>query len=232
MAVNAVMAPPEDDPKTGDMTSRIVSAVVVAPVALAAVYFGSPFFEILVAFAALILAFEWNRLCKGRLAWLGAGLIYITVPCWALLDLRADPAHGQETLLWLFAVVWAADIGAYAFGRLIGGARLAPVISPNKTWAGLIGGIGMAGAAGGVTAIILGTAGLFTLAGWSAAVGAVSQAGDLAESWVKRHFGVKDTGAILPGHGGLFDRVDGLLAAAVAVALIEASAKGSILTWT
>ena len=232
MAVNAVMAPPEGDSKTGDMTARIVSAVVVAPVALAAVYFGSPFFEILVAFAALILAFEWNRLCKGRVAWLVAGLIYIAVPCWALLDLRADPAHGQETLLWLFAVVWAADTGAYAFGRLIGGARLAPVISPNKTWSGLIGGIGMAGAAGGVTALILGTPGLFNLAGWSAAIGAVSQAGDLGESWVKRHFGVKDTGAILPGHGGLFDRVDGLLAAAVAVALIEASAKGSILTWT
>ena len=232
MAVNAVMAPPEGDSKTGDMTARIVSAVVVAPVALAAVYFGSPFFEILVAFAALILAFEWNRLCKGRVAWLVAGLIYIAVPCWALLDLRADPAHGQETLLWLFAVVWAADTGAYAFGRLIGGARLAPVISPNKTWSGLIGGIGMAGAAGGVTALFLGTAGLFTLAGWSAAIGAVSQAGDLAESWVKRHFGVKDTGAILPGHGGLFDRVDGLLAAAVAVALIKASTKSSILTWT
>ena len=90
----------------------------------------------------------------------------------------------------------------------------------------------MAGAAGGGAALILGSAGLFTLAGWSAIIGAVSQGGDLAESWVKRHFGVKNTGAILPGHGGLFDRVDGLLAAAVAVALIEASAKGSILTWT
>ncbi len=232
MAVNAVMAPPESDPKTGEMTTRIISAVVAALVALAAVYFGSPFFEILVAFAALILASEWNRLCKGRIAWLVAGLFYIAVPCWALLDLRADSAHGREMLLWLFAVVWAADTGAYAFGRLIGGARLAPVISPNKTWSGLVGGIGMAGAAGGVTALILGSSGLFTLAGWSAAIGAVAQAGDLVESWVKRHFGVKDTGAILPGHGGLFDRVDGLLAAAVAVALIEASTKSSILTWT
>ena len=232
MAVNAVMAPPEGDLKTGNMTARIVSAMVAAPVALAAVYFGSPFFEILIAFAALILAFEWSRLCKGRVVWLVTGLIYIVVPCWALLDLRADPAHGRDTLLWLFAVVWAADTGAYAFGRLIGGARLAPVISPNKTWAGLIGGIGMAGAAGGMTSLILDTTGLFSLTGWSAALGAVSQGGDLAESWVKRHFGVKDTGAILPGHGGLFDRVDGLLAAAVAVALIEASAKGSILTWT
>lgn len=240
MAANAVMAPPEGDPKTGDMTTRIISALVAAPVVLAAVYLGSPFFEILVAFAALILAFEWNRLCQGeaagqttgRIAWLVAGLFYIGVPCLALLDLRAGSVHGRDTLLWLFAVVWAADTGAYAFGRLIGGAKLAPVISPNKTWAGLIGGIGMAGAAGGVTALILDSAGLLTLAGWSAIIGAVSQGGDLAESWVKRHFGVKNTGAILPGHGGLFDRVDGLLAAAVAVALIEASAKSSILTWT
>ncbi len=214
------------------MKTRIISALVAAPVVLAAVYFGSPLFEILVTLAALILAFEWNRLCKGRTAWLMAGLFYIAVPCWALLSLRADPTHGRDTLLWLLAVVWAADTGAYAFGRLIGGVRLAPVISPNKTWAGLVGGISMAGAAGGLTALLLGSAGPFTLAGWSAAIGAVSQGGDLVESWVKRHFGIKDMGAILPGHGGLFDRVDGLLAAAVAVALIEASAKGSILTWT
>ena len=158
------------------------------------------------------------------------GGLYIAVPCWALLQLRAD---GAATLFWLWAVVWSADTGAFVFGRLIGGAKLAPVISPNKTWAGLLGGIGTAAMAGAATALILGFDGVLALAGWSAAVGAVSQAGDLVESWVKRHFGVKDTGTILPGHGGLFDRVDGLLAAAVTVVVvIETVGKGSFLAWT
>jgi len=186
----------------------------------------------LIAIMALVLAFEWNRLCKGRPLWLVLGAIYIAVPCWALVHLRATGTDGAQTLFWLLAVVWSADTGAYAFGRLIGGIKLAPVISPNKTWAGLIGAIATAGGTGAVAASVFGLGDLLTLAGWSAVIGAVSQAGDLVESWVKRHFGVKDTGAILPGHGGMFDRVDGLLAAAVGVAVIEFFDKGNFLTWT
>ncbi len=225
------MAPPEGDSKSGSLTARTVTAVVAAPVVLGMVYLGSPVFDILIAAVALVLAFEWNRLCSGRPLWLALGGLYIAVPCWALLYLRGAGGAGPETLFWLLAVVWSADTGAFAFGRLIGGAKLAPVISPNKTWAGLLGGIGTAGMAGAATALILEIDGVLALAGWSVAVGAVSQAGDIGESWVKRHFGVKDTGAILPGHGGLFDRVDGLLAAAVAVVVIEAVGKGVILTW-
>lgn len=225
------MAPPEGDPQSGSLTARTVTAVVAAPVVLGMVYLGSPVFDILIAAVALILAFEWNRLCAGRPFWLALGGLYIAVPCWALLYLRGASGAGPETLFWLLAVVWSADTGAFAFGRLIGGAKLVPVISPNKTWAGLFGAIGTAAMAGAVTALILEIDGVLALAGWSAAVGAVSQAGDIGESWVKRHFGVKDTGAILPGHGGLFDRVDGLLAAAVAVVVIETVGKGGILTW-
>ncbi len=108
---------------------------------------------------------------------------------------------------------------------------MAPVISPNKTWAGFLGGIGAAGIVGVATAMVLEKESILALAGWSAAVGTVSHAGDLAESWVKRYFGVKDMGNILPGHGGLFDRVDGLLAAAVAVAVISVLGEGSIFIW-
>jgi phosphatidate cytidylyltransferase len=226
------MASPEDNQKTSGLSVRIVSAAVLAPVVLGAVYAGSFFFVILVAAAGLIMAYEWNRLCDGLLGWRLVGALYIGIPCWALLSLRADPVAGRDTLFWLLAVVWAADTGAYTFGRLIGGPKLAPVISPNKTWAGLAGGIGMAAIVGVGAALLLDQAAVLTLAGLSALIGAVSQGGDLVESWVKRHFGVKDTGSIIPGHGGLLDRVDGLLTAAVGVAILSAVGKGSILTWT
>jgi len=232
MAANADMARQAGDPTHSDLAARIVSAGVLAPGVLAAVYFGTPFFEIVVGSMALILAWEWNRLCAGRTMWLLGGLFYITVPCGALIYLRSDPATGMETLLWLLAVVWATDTAAYSAGRLIGGTKLSPILSPNKTWSGLLGGLGSAGVVGALTAVILEKDGVMVLAMWSAAISLISQAGDLAESWVKRHFRVKDTSAIIPGHGGLFDRVDGLLAAAVAVAVIGALGKGGILTWS
>jgi len=226
------MAPPEAETKSSGLIVRVISAAVLAPVVLGAVYAGSPYFEILVAVAALIMAYEWNRLCSGRMGWMVVGVFYIGLPCLAMLSLRADPAHGRETLFWLLAVVWAADTGAYAFGRLIGGPKLAPFISPNKTWAGLAGGIGMAAIIGVGSALLLNHKAILMLAGLSALIGAVSQAGDLIESWVKRHFGVKDTGNIIPGHGGLLDRVDGLLVAALGVAIIGVTGLGGILIWT
>ncbi|NQV84376.1 MAG: phosphatidate cytidylyltransferase [Rhodospirillales bacterium] len=225
------MAPPEDNPKPGGLNARVISAAILAPVVLAIVYGGTPFFEILVTAAALIMAYEWNRLCGGRPGWLLVGALYIGLPCWALLSLRADSVAGRETLFWLLAVVWSADTGAYAFGRLIGGPKLAPFISPNKTWAGFVGSIGSAAIVGVATALALDLTAVLTLAGWSALIGAVSQGGDLVESWVKRHFSVKDTGSIIPGHGGLLDRVDGLLTAAVGVAIFSIVGEGSILTW-
>ena len=224
------MAHPAGDPQPSSLAARTVTASVAAPVVLGVVYLGSPYFDILVAIMALILAFEWNRLCAGRPGWLALGGIYIAVPSWALLHLRADSTAGAVIVFWMLAVVWSADTGAYAFGRLIGGVKLAPVISPNKTWAGLLGGVGAAGVTGALAGVILEVEAIPALAGWSALIGAISQIGDLAESWVKRHFGVKDTGAILPGHGGLFDRVDGLLVAVVAVAVLGTFGQGTILT--
>ncbi len=225
------MAPAGDRPQPSNLAQRAASAVVMAGVTVAAVYWGSPWFDWLVALCALILSWEWKRLCDGRPAWLAAGLIYIVLPAWALIYLRSDPAAGTATVIWLMAVVWSADSGAYACGRLIGGPKLVPSISPKKTWSGLIGGVGSAGVAGAITAILLEKQGILAFSGWSAAIGGISQVGDLAESWVKRHFGVKDTSGIIPGHGGLFDRVDGLLAAAVAVAAIALAGNGGILTW-
>lgn len=149
------------------------------------------------------------------------GVLYLAVPCAMLVWLRLDPRFGAGVVLWLLAVVATTDTAAYAAGRTIGGARLAPSISPGKTWAGLAGGV--------LGAALVGAAGQSAL-GWAAlpaallAVGLalVAQAGDLFESSLKRKAGVKDSGTILPGHGGILDRVDGLLPATVTLGLLLA----------
>ncbi len=157
----------------------------------------------------------------GRGAWLAGGAVYMGVASLALTWLRAEPELGLQTLFWLLALVWATDIGAYAAGRALGGPRLAPSISPNKTWAGLLGGVAAATAVGTMVAMAFGAPALIWVAVVTAVLAALSQAGDLFESWVKRRFEVKDIGGLIPGHGGLFDRVDGLLAAAIGAACVR-----------
>lgn len=210
---------------------RVISAAVLAPLVLAAAYWGGWPYNIIVGLAALILVSEWSRMVGRRPLWLALGAVYIAFTCWALWRLRLDPEWGRLTIFWLFAVVWGADIGGYAFGMTLKGPKLCPAISPGKTWAGFIGGTLSAALAGwAVVAYVLDGASL-TIALYSGAIAVVSQAGDLFESWIKRRFGVKDSGALIPGHGGLFDRIDGLVAAALAVAVINLSLEGNVLTW-
>lgn len=148
------------------------------------------------------------------------GVGYIGTAAISILFLRAQPL-GFALALWALAIVWATDIGAYFAGRAIGGPRLAPKISPNKTWAGLIGGMVVAGIAGALIAKF-GHLPAATL--WLAPLLAVvAQIGDLIESGMKRHVGVKDSGKILPGHGGLLDRIDGMLPVAIVVAALVAN---------
>jgi phosphatidate cytidylyltransferase len=148
----------------------------------------------------------------------GWGFIYVAIPAFALLVLSWAYAG---LVFWVMVVTWATDIFAYFAGRAIGGPKLAPRVSPNKTWAGLIGGAAGAGLAG------WGIAWLFDLGfpfQWLGALMAlVAQAGDLYESWVKRRAGVKDSGTLLPGHGGVLDRLDGLLPVALATLLLLAA---------
>jgi phosphatidate cytidylyltransferase len=167
---------------------------------------------------------------RGHL-WLSGGLFYLGLPCIGAVWLRSDLGTGREAVLWLMAVVWASDIGAYAFGRLIGGPRLAPRISPNKTWAGLAGGIGLAAVASVVVARAAGHVAPSLPAALGVLLGLTAQAGDLAESWMKRYFGVKDAGTLIPGHGGLLDRVDGLMMGILVVAVIAAADEGAIFRW-
>jgi len=165
-----------------------------------------------------------------RAVWLSLGTLYIGLPALALLWISRDPVWGRETLALAIATVAATDTAAYFVGRAVGGPRLAPVISPNKTWAGLAGGFAGGAVAGAVVCLIVG-APYWLGAGLGAALAAISQTGDLFESAVKRRFGVKDSGVIIPGHGGLFDRVDGHIAAVCAVAAANWVSGGSVLTW-
>jgi phosphatidate cytidylyltransferase len=163
--------------------------------------------------------------------WFGLGMFYVLVPCLAIIALRADPTLGLQQIFWIVALVIAADTGAYIAGRSIGGPKLAPRISPNKTWAGLGGAVFSAAIVGAITALILGRPSVGPLTAVSAGLAIVEQAGDLAESAFKRHFGVKDASNIIPGHGGALDRVDGLIAVAAAVAGLNAMIGSSVLTW-
>lgn len=261
------------------LLARILSALVMAPPALAAVWWGGYAFGALVVVAVAIMCWEWDTIVTKRFGWSGRlsalgcmiaaalavshpaaavlavlvatiaaalaatgqgalprlwaclGPLYAGLPAVALIWLRGDGVVGRETLIWLMLLVWATDIGAYAAGRTIGGPLLLPAVSPKKTWAGLIGGVISAGAVGLACALILGLPHPLALALGSGALAVVAQAGDLLESWVKRRWEVKDSSNIIPGHGGVLDRVDGLLAAAVAVAAASLVSGTAVLHW-
>ena len=148
-----------------------------------------------------------------------AGAVYTGVPAIALLWLRGDEPWGFWAILFVFAVVAATDVAAFFCGRIFGGPKLAPSISPNKTWSGILGGVSAASAAGALFSLATGGQWI-TLAVIGGLLGLVAQAGDLAESALKRAYGVKDASNLIPGHGGFMDRADGIVAAAVAAALI------------
>lgn len=154
------------------------------------------------------------------MSYTAAGVFAVGVPALAAIWLRDMPDVGAQIILWLFAVVWASDSGAYAAGRWLGGPAFAPDVSPNKTWAGVAGGYVAAFTAGLVSAWLL--FGADALVFWAFTTGVAAfaaQAGDISESAFKRHIGVKDSGTLIPGHGGVFDRLDGFLMASTVVAV-------------
>jgi phosphatidate cytidylyltransferase len=179
----------------------------------------------------MIMAATWASFWihkKSRIAsdpwWSAAGVYYAGFPAIALIAIRQDPDYGFYAILYLFLVVWSADTGAFFTGRLMGGPKLAPSISPNKTWSGLIGGAIAAGLAGGLFALWLGRTSVFVLASLSIGLAIISQGGDLGESFIKRVFGVKHSSGLIPGHGGVLDRLDGLVFAAIGAGLVAAVA--------
>jgi phosphatidate cytidylyltransferase len=159
-----------------------------------------------------------------RAAWMMGGLFYIITAMAYLVHLRLRSGETDEagllTVVWIIGVVVAADIAAYFVGRLVGGPKLWPRVSPGKTWSGAVGGLVAASLAGAGFALYAGQA-VVPVAVLSLAIGIAAQAGDLLESAVKRHYGVKDSGRLIPGHGGVLDRLDALSGALVFIALFE-----------
>jgi phosphatidate cytidylyltransferase len=217
-----ISAPP---PKPrSDLGIRTLSGVVMMLVAAGAIWIGGPIFVLFMLVVAAGLLFEWMRLVvklahslASRIVWTVGGIFYLGVAVAFMLFLR-DFAE-LYILFGLVGVVIATDTGAYFAGRTFGGPKIAPAVSPSKTWSGLLGGMAVA-------ALFISLVGHYTegLAMWQPLAGAglavVAQAGDFFESWMKRRAGVKDSGNLIPGHGGLFDRADGLLAVLCVTAIV------------
>ena len=200
-----------------ELLVRSSTGLALVVLALMAAYVGGTSFAVLAAAASTAIFYEWLRITKGwGIGWAVAGFAYALLAALALLWVRDRADNGLALVIWIFLVTWATDIGAYFAGRRFGRTKLAPAVSPNKTWAGLYGGILAAAVIAGAWVWLLGLEPLLWLLAPLFAVAA--QAGDLFESWMKRRAGVKDSGNWLPGHGGIFDRLDGLIPVAMLTA--------------
>ena len=201
-----------------ELATRTVWAMVMIAVALAATALGGYYFAVLAAAGATAVFYEWTRIVRGwGSGWYLGGFAYALVAALSLLWIRDRAEDGIALVMWVFIIVWTTDIGAYFTGRAIGGPKLAPSVSPNKTWAGFHGGVVAAALFAGAWALVTGLHWLVLLLAPMFSVAA--QGGDLFESWMKRRAGIKDSGNLLPGHGGVFDRLDGLLPVAILTAI-------------
>lgn len=233
-------ATPPSSGGMGDLLVRFVSAVAFAGAAMIALWLGGWFWVGFVVLLAGLVLWEWNAIVSkfgisagGEIAWLFMGTLYVTGASMAMISVRTgelspllpDRFFGYDmwtVLLVFIAPVVAVDVGAYFAGRLIGGPRILPSISPSKTWAGLFGGMVAASLicvlaeiyAIGPYSSTLGSGGTAVLRAITTGclIAVIAQSGDFFESWMKRRAGVKDSGSIMPGHGGIFDRLDGFIA--------------------
>jgi phosphatidate cytidylyltransferase len=218
-----------------NLQQRIASALVLIPVVLAILWVGGALYNTIAIMIAVIMSFEWSGIITSRsmmdekkqLTWRVAGIFYVTAFVASLTYLRSLD-NGFGIILFLLMLVWATDIAAYFAGRFIGGPKIYVKISPNKTWAGLAGGMIASGLVGAFGSVFMHSLGLFSMFIIGALLAVVSQAGDFLESWIKRQFEVKDSGNLIPGHGGLMDRVDGLTTVAVLFAFIALIKGGSL----
>ena len=203
-----------------ELLVRTMTGLLLIAASLAAAAVCGTVFAVLVAAFAALMFYEWTRLVRGwGRAWYMSGFVYALIPALSLLWIRERDSHGLELLLWVFLVTWSTDIGAYFVGRRFGRRKLAPSISPGKTVEGLGGGVAAATLVGGAWVLGMGLG--HSLLALAPVMAVAAQAGDLFESRLKRRAGVKDSGQSLPGHGGILDRVDGLVPVAVLTAAAQ-----------
>lgn len=229
------MAEAQPQPKKSDLGVRVTSAIAMVAVAGTALWLGGWIWLVFVALVALGVLWEWSKLAQAiaqslsaRLGWFVGGTAYIGLAVWGLLFLRSAPMlMGAWVVLIVILAVIATDIGAYFAGRAIGGPKIAPKISPAKTWAGLAGGMLASGVVFAWATMgfrmpgdLAPTGNPVAAVGIGMAIAVIAQSGDFFESWMKRRAGVKDSGNLIPGHGGLFDRVDGLLAVLFVIGVV------------
>jgi phosphatidate cytidylyltransferase len=272
------------DKARSDLPLRVASALVLAPIAVAAAYYGGWAFVLFFLIAATAVLWEWNSIAApssvrlmlsvgvgplllaaflagigrtvtptlliiigafgaavfapgARREWTASGVLYAGALLLGPIVLRRDPEFGLLAIIYLFAIVWTTDSAAYFIGRAVGGPKLWPRVSPKKTWSGAIGGTLAATALGAAVVAYSTSVALAPVVLVGIVLSVVSQAGDLFESAVKRRFGVKDASNLIPGHGGVMDRLDGFLFAAFAAAALgiahagpEQAARG-LLDW-
>jgi phosphatidate cytidylyltransferase len=201
-----------------DLKKRVISSVILVPFAIYAICFSESLFLFLAVLLAVLMTLEWVELTKNtedKEKWRLIGILYITIPVFSVIKIRAIDS---DILLWMFGVIWATDVFAFFAGKTFGGKKIAPQISPNKTWSGLAGGLLASVIIGLLSSVMFNGSMLFFIF-ISALLSLIEQGGDLLESKFKRIFGVKDSGNIIPGHGGILDRLDGMMTAAPATLL-------------
>jgi phosphatidate cytidylyltransferase len=212
-----------------NLALRIASSAVMAPATIFIAWLGGWSFVLFWTLAACVVLWEWTMLVRGAapplaqtrfVGWMLAGLVYAGILLLGPVVLRRDPEAGLAAILFLFAVVWITDIAAYFTGRALGGPKLWPAVSPKKTWSGAVGGVIGAVVAGLAVVKLMGLGIAPMLVIVAAGLSVVSQGGDLLESSIKRHFGAKDASHLIPGHGGLMDRLDGFLTAVLAAVMV------------
>ncbi len=206
-----------------NLLPRTISAIILAPLILYLVYKGGLFFSSLITLTALLMGMEWvhivnsNPLNLFKKMWYLIGIIYIALPSLSLIYLR-QLDNGLSILTWLLLAVWASDVGAYLFGIAFGGPKICVRVSPSKTWSGALGAI-IISCLVGSTYIIISSLDISGILIKSIIISIIAQIGDFAESAFKRHFNVKDSGALIPGHGGMLDRVDSIVTCTTCVAI-------------
>ena len=232
---------PDDDVPKGkfaDLKTRLISAFLLGCLALLCIWLGGIWIIILTTLAVAAMLNElWSIVMRGgqirpgRTRVLICGAIYICLVGYLFVWLRGQEPYGLLSILWAVVVVTATDVGGYFAGRMIGGPKLWPAVSPKKTWAGMLGGVTLAFLVGGVFSWATTGTYFYQVCIVSMIAAVVSQGGDLAESALKRHFSVKDASSLIPGHGGVLDRLDGHIAAILVAAVVTGWRDQAVFIW-